>query len=243
MSPSGPLLLAVDTAGPDAGVVLAGPGMLQARLLPVGERGQARTEDLALLAAELLGECGLQVSALTLVGAVTGPGSYTGLRAGLAFLRGLALPAALPAVAVDALELLAWRAAAPGETVHVALPLAPDRLMAATCRREAAAVVPVLPPSFHEDALMPPLPAVGATAVVVPASLHDRMAEVAGRSGLPLRVPEGEGTAGLLALAGLILARAEAGEALGVDDLLPLYAGPTLARPNRERVALGNPQE
>ena len=90
---------------------------------------------------------------------------------------------------------------------------------------------------------MPPLPAVGATAVVVPASLHDRMAEVAGRSGLPLRVPEGEGTAGLLALAGLILARAEAGEALGVDDLLPLYAGPTLARPNRERVALGNPQE
>ena len=46
-------------------------------------------------------------------------------------------------MAVDALELLAWRGAAPGETVHVALPVAPDRLMAATCRREAAAVVRV----------------------------------------------------------------------------------------------------
>lgn len=90
---------------------------------------------------------------------------------------------------------------------------------------------------------MPPLPVAGATAVVVPASLRDRMAEAAGRAGLPLRVPEGEGTQALLALAGLLLARAEAGEAFGVDALLPLYAGPTLARPNRERVALGSPQE
>lgn len=45
---------------------------------------------------------------------VQGPGSFTGLRVGLATLQGFALPGALPAVTISSMELLAAGIGAPG---------------------------------------------------------------------------------------------------------------------------------
>lgn len=55
----------------------------------------------------LLAEAGWQLSDLDLLAAVTGPGSFTGLRIGIATIKGLAQVLDTPVVAVSSLEMLA----------------------------------------------------------------------------------------------------------------------------------------
>ncbi len=65
---------------------------------------------LALVVGAALSEAGLGFGALSRVGVVVGPGSFTGVRVGVAYARGLALSLGVPAVGVNALE--AWAAQA-----------------------------------------------------------------------------------------------------------------------------------
>lgn len=62
------------------------------------------TARLPLLAAEALAEAHTAPGTLGLIAAVAGPGSYTGLRASLAFAHGLALAAGVPLVPVTVEE-------------------------------------------------------------------------------------------------------------------------------------------
>jgi tRNA threonylcarbamoyladenosine biosynthesis protein TsaB len=54
-----------------------------------------------------LGEAGLGFVALGRIGVTVGPGSFTGLRVGLAFAKGLSAALGVPAVGVGSLEALA----------------------------------------------------------------------------------------------------------------------------------------
>ena len=151
MSARPELILAVDTSGADAGVVLAGGGRVDTAFLASRPGGFARTEDLAAEAGALLAARGCTARDLTLLGAVVGPGSYTGLRSGLAFLRGLAFADSLPAVAVGTLELLAWRGARAGEAVVAVSPAGPGRYAAAAYGREDDSVGELLVPLIVEE--------------------------------------------------------------------------------------------
>ncbi len=64
-------------------------------------------ERLALMARSAMVEAGLRFDRLDRVGATVGPGSFTGLRVGVAFAKGLASALSIPAVGLGTLEALA----------------------------------------------------------------------------------------------------------------------------------------
>ena len=69
-------------------------------------------ERLAPMARDVMAQAGLGFDGLERIGVTVGPGSFTGLRVGIAFAKGLASALSLPAAGVGTLEAMA--AEAPG---------------------------------------------------------------------------------------------------------------------------------
>jgi tRNA threonylcarbamoyladenosine biosynthesis protein TsaB len=97
-------LLLIDTCGETAGVALSiGQQMLVTEELA---RGSASAEIVSAV-RRLLEQVNWRLTELDAVGVVNGPGSFTGVRAGLATAKGLCEAAGLPLIAVSRLEVLA----------------------------------------------------------------------------------------------------------------------------------------
>lgn len=98
-------ILAVDTAGKTAGVALMQDGRLLYEAYFDG--GMTHSETLLPMIDTALSLCKLTCADIDLYGVNAGPGSFTGLRIGLAAVKGLALPRQTPCVPVSTLEALA----------------------------------------------------------------------------------------------------------------------------------------
>ena len=100
------MILALDTCLTACSVaILDGETVLAARseAMPRGHQ-----ERLAPLVRELMTEAGASFGDLTRIGVTVGPGSFTGLRVGLAFAKGLSAALSIPCVGVGALDALAF---------------------------------------------------------------------------------------------------------------------------------------
>lgn len=99
-------LLTVDTATKVSALALAENGNL------VGEvflhPGKSHSERLIPMLEHLLQVAAWRIEDLDLIGVVRGPGSFTGIRIGIATAQGLAHVLQLPVVGVLSLESLAW---------------------------------------------------------------------------------------------------------------------------------------
>ncbi|PTL56192.1 tRNA (adenosine(37)-N6)-threonylcarbamoyltransferase complex dimerization subunit type 1 TsaB [Paraconexibacter algicola] len=143
------VLLAFDTATPDTvvGLRTADGATLGRRHRPAdGERPGHVTQLLPLL-TELLDEAGVGWDAVARIGVGVGPGTFTGLRIGVASARSLAAAGGAELVGVPTLAALA--AAAPAGRVVAALDARRREIFAAAwddATAAAAGAAPSLPP-------------------------------------------------------------------------------------------------
>lgn len=98
-------LLAVDTSGPVAGVAVLRDGAIAYEAAAVNRL--THSANLMPMIEEALSRAGIDIADIDLYAAVTGPGSFTGVRIGVSAVKGMAHGAGKPCVGVDALEALA----------------------------------------------------------------------------------------------------------------------------------------
>lgn len=110
-------VLSIDTCLGACSVAVLADGVELAILSEPMTRGHQ--ERLAPMAGEAMRAAGLPFSALDRIAVTVGPGSFTGLRVGLAFAKGLALALDRPCVGVGCLEALAAGVAGPGHRASV----------------------------------------------------------------------------------------------------------------------------
>jgi len=106
-----PLLLGIDTCGPTGSVALGrSSGALVEIVGEIELEGRSYSATLVAAVGELLGRSGAGLREVGVIVAVTGPGSFTGVRVGLSAVKGLAEGRQIGVVAVSRLAVLAWKA-------------------------------------------------------------------------------------------------------------------------------------
>lgn len=98
-------LLCIDTSGPVCGAAVIRDGVVAYEASAVNRL--THSVNLMPMVQEALLRSGLTVPQVDVYAAVTGPGSFTGVRIGVSTVKGLAHGAGRPCVGVDALEALA----------------------------------------------------------------------------------------------------------------------------------------
>ena len=98
-------ILAFETSAKAVSVALLADG----KLLGEGYQntGLTHSQTLMVMAEDLLRQCGRTVGDLTALAVAAGPGSFTGVRIGVAAAKGMAWGAELPCVGVSTLEAMA----------------------------------------------------------------------------------------------------------------------------------------
>ncbi|MBX2805898.1 MAG: tRNA (adenosine(37)-N6)-threonylcarbamoyltransferase complex dimerization subunit type 1 TsaB [Hyphomicrobiales bacterium] len=101
-------ILAIDTsmAACSAAILADGGGAALLRFEPM-TRGHA--EAIFAMVADVMAEAECGFDALSAIAVTIGPGSFTGVRAGLAAARGFALAAKVPVIGVTSLEVMAQK--------------------------------------------------------------------------------------------------------------------------------------
>jgi tRNA threonylcarbamoyladenosine biosynthesis protein TsaB len=99
------MLLAVDTSTAQIGLALYDSAQVTAESL--WQSHQHHTVELAPALSELLRRTGVTMSEIQALGVALGPGSFTALRVGLAFIKGLALARHIPIIGIPTLDVLA----------------------------------------------------------------------------------------------------------------------------------------
>ena len=102
-------ILALESSATAASVALCEDEALIAQSFR--DTGLTHSQTLLPMTEELLAHCGLTVTDLDLIAVAAGPGSFTGLRIGVATAKGLAWAAQLPCAGCSTLEAMAWNLA------------------------------------------------------------------------------------------------------------------------------------
>ena len=97
-------ILVLDTSGPVCGTAVMDEDKVYSEF--TAQNKNTHSASLMPMIEAALNAAGKEIGELDAVAAVTGPGSFTGVRIGVATAKGLAHGAGLPCIPVDALEAL-----------------------------------------------------------------------------------------------------------------------------------------
>jgi len=99
------MLLAVDTSTAQVGLAVFDGAQVLGEM--TWRSKQHHTVELAPAVAELMRRSGLSMQELRALGVAIGPGSFTSLRVGMSFVKGLALACNLPLIGIPTLDIYA----------------------------------------------------------------------------------------------------------------------------------------
>ncbi len=216
-------LLAIDCSGAACSVALAEAGEVRAARSVRLERGHA--EILMPMVAETLAEAGADYHGIGCLAATVGPGSFTGIRTGLAAARGLALALSRPLVGVTTLEAAARAARRTADA-------AADCLVVLDSRRADLYVQRFAPdgsPRGEPAAVLPEALAasLGAGPLILAGDAADAVAPLLAARGAAFAGPAGDGAAGPAAVAAAVAEiaaeRWRSMPAAGLPPPRPLY--------------------
>jgi tRNA threonylcarbamoyladenosine biosynthesis protein TsaB len=152
------VILALETATPRASAALVDRGRVAAEEVLAG--GRQASETLLASVSTVLARCGVRSTELSCVAVSAGPGSFTGLRVGMAAAKGYCYGWKVPMVLVPTLAALAFRL--PREEGRVVCPVLDARkkeVYAALFRWEADELVRLTPDlALAPEALLDRLP-------------------------------------------------------------------------------------
>ena len=103
------MILVINTSGADLELVLDG----NYTRIPVDKQSIALPTE----TERFITQCGAKWSDITAIGVVVGPGSFTGIRLGIAYAKGLAMGLNIPIISINAFEL--YLAATPDAFVAI----------------------------------------------------------------------------------------------------------------------------
>lgn len=106
------LILAFESSAKPASAALVKDGQLLSQYMQCSALTHSRT--LLPMAEDMLKNAELKLSDVDLIAVAHGPGSFTGIRIGVATVKGLAWAAEKPCVGVSTLEAMAWHGLAVG---------------------------------------------------------------------------------------------------------------------------------
>ena len=98
------LILSIETGTDICSVALANDGELMA--LRESDEGRDHAKKVALFVDELLRETGVQPSDIDAIAVGKGPGSYTAMRKGVSFAKGMCYALGIPLIAIGSLDAL-----------------------------------------------------------------------------------------------------------------------------------------
>lgn len=125
------LILSLETASSVCSVALHDDGIIKASShLYISQSASSR---LAVMVDELLKRCDLKPNQLDAVAVSEGPGSYTGLRIGVATAKGLCYALNIPLIAVNTLESLVKKVATQFSDEVILCPMLDARRMEVYC--------------------------------------------------------------------------------------------------------------
>ncbi len=220
------LLLTVDTATAAGSVALSrGETLLGELLLNLPA---THTDRLLVSVRQLLADTGTTVAQLDAFGVVLGPGSFTGLRVGVATVKGLALATRRPVVGVSTLQTLALQFPCARHPVCVLLDARKQEVYAGLYGWEGGCPLPlrpeaVLSPERLLDSLEGEVLFAGDGAAVYRTLIVRHLGHRAHFAPWPLQPPRAA------AAAALGLAALRRGETIPLPQLAPRYIRPSEA--------------
>ncbi len=142
------LILGLDTATPWGAMALGDGGEIYFELSL--KSGKGGGEYLLSILNQFLDKSGKSLNEVDLIAAGTGPGSYTGIRVGLAAVRGLAEGLKIPVMGIGTLRIIAENGYRAGDWVVVVIDARRGWVYAALYQNSALGLKEYWPPCYTE---------------------------------------------------------------------------------------------
>jgi tRNA threonylcarbamoyladenosine biosynthesis protein TsaB len=135
------IVLAVHTTTPRLSAAIVRDGrILREKILPPGRE---HLENLALVVQDIVNQAKMKLEDMDGFGVAIGPGSFSGIRVGLATVKGMALALGKPAVGISSLETLAWSGLAEGEAAASVIDARRREIFVGLYRKRERRVLPI----------------------------------------------------------------------------------------------------